>query len=85
MAYGKFGVLIADILAGTLKHFFVPTDLVCFWTVHHEYSIGRNTKFFWQEADFSYNSREIDEKASFLSYSILFKSPRSFLQWRWRW
>ena len=43
--YEKFGVLIADILAGTLKHFFVPTDLICFWTVHHEYSIGGNTNF----------------------------------------
>ena len=31
------------------------------------------------------NSREIDEKASFLSYSINFKSPRYFLWWRWRW
>jgi len=43
--YEKFGVLIADILSGTLKHFFVPTDLIYFWTVHHEYSIGGNTKF----------------------------------------
>ena len=43
LAYEKFGVLIADILEGTLKHFFVPTDLICFWTVHHEYSIGGNT------------------------------------------
>jgi len=69
LAYENFGVLIADVLSGTLKHFFVPTDLIYFWTVHHEYSIGGNT-IFWQEADFSHNLREIDEKASFLSYSI---------------
>ena len=69
LAYEKFGVLIADIIAGTLKHFFVPKDLIYFWTVHHEYSIGGNTNF-WQEADLSHNSGEIDEKAFFLSYSI---------------
>ena len=44
LAYEEFGVLIADILTGTLKHFFVPTDLIYFWTVQHKYSIGGNTK-----------------------------------------
>jgi len=43
LANEKFGVLIADILTGTLEHFFVPTDFKYFWTVHHEYSIGGNT------------------------------------------
>ena len=45
LANEKFGVLIADILTGTLEHFFVPTDLVYFLTVYYEYSIGGNTDF----------------------------------------